>query len=101
MADGAAGDLGGMSSAEHLDHAHRHTKAAGQHADLAATHLAAAIGNSDDSGGGDDGTDGGGGDRGMPVVASPPQAGYAQNRTSFSAGSGAARAYRAATGRRG
>lgn len=88
----------GLSPAEHLAHAHAHAKSAGVHADLALTHLMAAHGG--DDGDGSDGTDGGG-DRAMPVVADPPQAGYAQNRTGFRNGTGAARAYRQATGRKG
>ena len=93
MADGS------MTPAEHLAHAHAHTVSAGQHAGLAATHIQAA--HAADA----DGDDGGAAvaddaSRAMPVVASPPQAGYAQNRTSFAAASGAARSYRAATRRR-
>lgn len=84
-----------MTPAEHIDHAHRHAEAAGQHADLAATHLKAA-GSGYDGGDGDGDGDAG---RAMPPAASP-QAGYAQNRTGFAAGTGAARAHRAATGRR-
>jgi hypothetical protein len=101
MADAPAG----MSPAEHLDHAHRHTSAAGQHADLAASHVKAAMDTlmAPGDGDGDDGSDSSGdgsSDRSMPVVADPPQAGYAQNRTGFNPRSGAARAYRQATGRR-
>lgn len=93
--DAAVSDgMGAMTPAEHLDHAHRHTKAAGEHLDLAATHIKAARSDGDDGGDGEDSA------RGMPVIASPPSAGYAQNRTGFAAGTGAARAYRAATGRR-
>lgn len=91
--------LDAMSPAEHLDHAHRHTLAAGQHVDLAATHIQAASatdGDSDD-GGGSDGSDGGGGTRSAPGAAA--RAG-AQYRTGFPPGTGAARSLRAATGRR-
>jgi hypothetical protein len=111
MADRAPDGMKDASPHEHLAYAHAHTISAGVHADLAAAHVAAAhdsfgdyapIGESDSSDG-SDGTDGGsgdGGDRSMPVVATPPQAGYAQNRTHFPAASGAARSYRAATRRR-
>ena len=90
---------GKMTPAEHLAHAHAHAKSAGVHADLALNHIKAANDGATTVSGpdGDDGDSSG--DRSMPVVASPPQAGYAQNRTGFAAGSGAARAYRAATGK--
>jgi hypothetical protein len=98
MADSLPADLAALSAAEHLAHAHAHTVAAGQHADLAATHIHAAsdgttsttVPDEDSS----DGTDG------RSAAMASPAAGYAQNRTGFAAGTGAARAYRAATGRR-
>lgn len=91
-----------MSPAEHLAHAHAHTHSAGVHADLAESHIQAAHDSLPDGSDGDgsSGGDGNDGDRSMPAVPSPPQAGYAQNRTGFAAGTGAARSFRAATRRR-
>lgn len=90
----ADGDDACMTPADHLDHAHQHTVAAVHHVGQAAGHILAAGGISPDTG---EWTDA---DRALPAAASP-QAGYAQNRTGFAARSGAARAFRGATGRRG
>lgn len=113
MADRAPDGMTNLTPGEHLVHAHAHTISAGVHADLAAAHVKAAHDGAPDGAGGDagEGTDGGSDGRSLPAFTTPPQAGYAQNRTGppqigyaqnrtgFSAGSGAARAYRAATRR--
>ena len=94
----AEGDAGiTLSPADHLAHAHDHTVAAGHHASQAAGHILAASGEPLDTSEWTADEDDG---RALPAAASP-QSGYAQNRTGFAAGTGAARAYRAATGRRG
>jgi hypothetical protein len=94
--------MDGMTPAEHVATAHAHTVSAGVHADLAATHLKLArdgtVKMTAPDGGGDD--DGEAGRAMTAVTAGLPQSGYAQNRTGFRPGTGAARAYRAATRRR-
>ncbi len=104
MADRAPDGMTNLTPGEHLVHAHAHTISAGVHADLAAAHVKAAHdGGPDVTGAGGDageGTDGGSDGRSLPAFTTPPQAGYAQNRTRFAAGTGAARSYRAATGKR-
>lgn len=95
-------EMDGLSAAEHLAQAHHHVESAGVHADLAREHLARlepADADSDgDAGHGD--TDSGADGRSMPASAQPQGSAQARGITAVSGGTGAARAWRQATGRR-
>ena len=104
------GELDGLSAAEHLAHVHEHHQAAGEHADLASEHVKSAgehlahLEPADGDGGHDgDGSDGDAGHdgRAMPASAQPQGSAQARSMAAVRGNTGAARAYRMATGRRG